>query len=118
MNERPGLSLLFAVLVDASAGWHGVKIPAATAQQLDALRPSAQSPATLGIQVYAGVSITGAVGMVYAIQATTNVAGTNGWTCLALVQLPATNYVWVDTSKSATTGQRFYRAVVSATNLV
>ena len=39
MSERSGLSLLFAVLVDASAGWHGVKITPASAQQLEALRP-------------------------------------------------------------------------------
>ena len=39
MSERCGLSLLFAVLVDASAGWHGVKIAPALAQQLQALRP-------------------------------------------------------------------------------
>jgi len=39
MSERSGLSLLFAVLVDASAGWHGVEITPASAQQLVALRP-------------------------------------------------------------------------------
>jgi transposase-like protein len=39
MSERSGLSLLFALLVDASAGWHGVKIAPALAQQLQALRP-------------------------------------------------------------------------------
>jgi len=39
MSERSGLSLLFAVLVEASAGWHGVKIAPALAQQLQALRP-------------------------------------------------------------------------------
>jgi putative transposase len=39
MSERSGLSLLFAVLVDASAGWHGVKITPASAQPLEVLRP-------------------------------------------------------------------------------
>ena len=39
MSERSGLSLLFAVLVDASAGWHGVKITPASGRQLEALRP-------------------------------------------------------------------------------
>jgi formylglycine-generating enzyme required for sulfatase activity len=72
----------------------------------------------LGMNFYAGVSITGAVSAVYAIQATTNLALTNGWTCVAFVQLPATNYLWVDTTGPAT-GQRFYRAVLAApTNLV
>ena len=80
-------------------------------------RTSAQSPPGLGLNLYPGVSIAGVVGTVCAIQATANAAQTNGWTCLALVQLPATNYLWVDTSATVATGQRFYRAVVTATNL-
>ena len=43
MSEKSGLSLMFAVLMDASAGWHGVKRTPASAQQLEALRP--QPPA-------------------------------------------------------------------------
>ena len=54
----------------------------------------AQNPSTLGVQLYAGLTITGTVGRVYAVQATTNVAQTNGWICLAFLQLPATNYLW------------------------
>src|SRR5579883_3345922 len=45
MSERSGLSLLFAVLVDASAGWHGVKVTQASAQQLEALRPQPSAKA-------------------------------------------------------------------------
>ncbi len=72
----------------------------------------------LGLRLYAGVSITGAVASVYAIQASTNLAKSNGWTCLAFVQLPATNYLWIDTT-SPSAGQRFYRALAFApTNLV
>ena len=42
MNEKSGLSLMFAVLVDASAGWRGVKITPAIQQRLAELRaPSA-----------------------------------------------------------------------------
>jgi len=64
------------------------------------------------------VSITGMVGTVYAIQATTNVADTNSWVTVSFVQLPATNYLWTDTATPAT-GRRFYRAVASVpTNLV
>jgi transposase-like protein len=37
MNERSGLSLMFAVLVDASAGWRGVKITPAISRELDVL---------------------------------------------------------------------------------
>lgn len=79
---------------------------------------SGQTPPNLSAQLYAGVSITGSVGSVYAIQVNTNLANTNGWNCVALEQLLTTNYIWVDTSKSAGTGQLFYRAVLTATDLV
>jgi len=45
MSERSGLSLLFAVLVDASAGWHGVKITPASSRQVEALRPQPSAKA-------------------------------------------------------------------------
>jgi putative transposase len=38
MSEKSGLSLMFAVLVDASAGWRGVKITSAVQQRLTELR--------------------------------------------------------------------------------
>jgi len=38
MSETSGLSLLFAVLVDAWASWHVTKINAAAVPQLEALR--------------------------------------------------------------------------------
>ena len=38
MSEKSGLSLMFAVLVDASASWRGVKVIPAVSQQLEALR--------------------------------------------------------------------------------
>jgi transposase-like protein len=41
MSETSGLSLLFAVLVDASASWHGIKINAAAIAQLEALKKTA-----------------------------------------------------------------------------
>jgi len=37
MNERSGMSLMFAVLVDASASWHGIKITPAIGQELEAV---------------------------------------------------------------------------------
>lgn len=77
----------------------------------------AQAP-ILGVNTYAGISITGAVSSVYAIQTSTNLTQTNGWTSVALVQLTATNYLWLDTTGPAT-GLRFYRAVLtSPPNLV
>ena len=74
------------------------------------------------LQLYAGLSITGAVGTVYSVEYVTDLAQTNNpsaWRCLEFLQLPASPYLWTDKSSPAT-GQRFYRAVVFAapTNMV
>ncbi|MEK7676535.1 MAG: formylglycine-generating enzyme family protein [Verrucomicrobiota bacterium] len=79
-------------------------------------RASAQTPAGLDLQLYAGLSITGAVGTVYSIEYVTDLAQTNNasaWRCLEFLQLPASPYLWADKSAPAT-GKRFYRAVVFA----
>ena len=73
-------------------------------------RTSAQTPPGLDLQLYAGVSITGAVGTVYSVEYVTDLAQTNDWRCLTFLQPPATNYLWFDPTAPAT-GQRFYRAV-------
>ena len=72
-------------------------------------RASAQTPPGLNLQLYAGLSITGAVGTVYSVEYITDLAQTNTWRCLTFLQLPATNYLWFDLTVPAT-GQRFYRA--------
>jgi formylglycine-generating enzyme required for sulfatase activity len=79
----------------------------------------AQPSAQLGIQTYAGLTITGAVGTVYSIEYATDLMQTNSWRCLEFLQLPASPYLWVD--KSAPVEEnRFYRAVASVfpTNMV
>ena len=76
-------------------------------------RAVAQTPAELDIQLYAGLTITGAVGTVYQIQYVTDLAQTNNataWRCQEFLQLPANPYLWADKSAPAT-GKRFYRAV-------
>jgi formylglycine-generating enzyme required for sulfatase activity len=85
-------------------------------------RASAQTPPLLGLQLYAGLSITGAVGTVYSIEYVTDLAQTNtpsAWRCLEYLQLPVSPYLWADKSSPAT-GQRFYRAVQmqAPTNMV
>ncbi len=85
-------------------------------------RAIAQTPPTLGLQWYAGLTITGAVGTVYSIEYVTDLAQTNtpsAWRCLEFLQLPASPYLWADKSAPAI-GRRFYRAVVSTapTNMV
>jgi hypothetical protein len=77
-------------------------------------RATAQTPAGLDLQLYAGLTVTGAVGTVYQIQYVTDLAQTNDastWRSLEFLQLPASPYLWADKSTPAT-GRRFYRAVV------
>lgn len=78
----------------------------------------AHGQAQLGIQTYAGLTITGSVGTVYSIECATDLSPTN-WSSLEFLQLPATPHFWVDKSAPAT-GQRFYRATVvpAPTNMV
>ena len=83
---------------------------------------SSQTPAGLELRLHAGLSITGAVGTVYAIEYATDLGQPNNpgaWRCLEFLQLPATPYFWADKS-SPGTHRRFYRAVVfnAPTNLV
>jgi hypothetical protein len=82
-------------------------------------RASAQTPPGLNLQLYAGLSITGAVGTVYSVEYVADLAQTNSWRCLEFLQAPASPYLWADKSALAT-GRRFYRAAVFAapTNLV
>jgi formylglycine-generating enzyme required for sulfatase activity len=78
---------------------------------------SALTPAQLGLQRGASLSLTGAVQTVYAIQYTTNLARPDAWRCLSVLGLPASPYLVPGTAPSAT-GRRFYRAVAMArTNL-
>jgi formylglycine-generating enzyme required for sulfatase activity len=73
----------------------------------------AQTPPNLGLRLFAGVNITGNVGDVYAVQSNPDLAQTNGWTTIAFLQLPVTNYLFVDTTAPAM-GSRFYRALLQS----
>src|ERR1051325_3742649 len=78
----------------------------------------AQSPPPLNLQLHAGVTLTGWVGAVYAMQVAANLGPTASWTTVDFVQLAATNQEWIDRSAVAPGGRRFYRALASApTNL-
>jgi formylglycine-generating enzyme required for sulfatase activity len=86
------------------------------------LQSSAQTEPTLGINCYAGLSITGNVSTVYSVEYVTDLAQTNtpaAWRCLEFLQLPASPYPWVDKSVPVN-GKRFYRVVArqSPTNMV
>ena len=79
----------------------------------------AASPDVLAIQTYAGLSITGTVGAVYAVEYSTDLAQSDSWLCADFVSLPSSPYLWIDKSTSVT-GKRFYRAgqVSAPTNMV
>jgi formylglycine-generating enzyme required for sulfatase activity len=79
-------------------------------------RALAETQAGLAVQTYAGLTITGAVGTVYTVQYTTDLAQSNDWRAAGIVQLPGSPYLWVDTTAPAT-GRRFYRAVEGPVNL-
>jgi formylglycine-generating enzyme required for sulfatase activity len=72
-------------------------------------RASAQTPPGLDLQLYAGLSITGAVGAVYSVEYVNDLAASNAWRCLTFLQLPVSNYLWFDPTARATV-RRFYRA--------
>ena len=61
-------------------------------------RAAAQTAAALQIQLYVGLVITGAVGTVYSIEYVTDLQqpNENEWRCLTFLQLPSTNYLWLD----------------------
>ncbi len=66
---------------------------------LTATNPAlAQTPPSLGLRLFAGVSITGTVGSVYVVQSSSDLTQGNAWTSLAFLQLPATNYLFVGRS--------------------
>jgi hypothetical protein len=72
---------------------------------LAAFNLSAQSAAELNIQTYAGLTITGEIGKVYAVEYVTDLAQTNdptAWRCLEYLQLPTSRYLWADKSAAAT----------------
>jgi formylglycine-generating enzyme required for sulfatase activity len=57
------------------------------------------------------------VGTVYTVQYNIDLTQSDGWQGAAIVQLPSSPYLWVDTT-APVAGQRFYRALEGPTNLV
>ena len=76
------------------------------------------TPARLSLAPASGLTVTGAVGSIYAIQCATSLSQPTPWRGLALLQLPSTPYLVPGTAPAAT-GSRFYRAIaMTQTNLV
>jgi hypothetical protein len=64
-------------------------------------------PASLQLNTYAGLQITGTVGRTYQIQSS---ADMNTWNSVGLTLLNSSPYLWIDQNPVA--GNRFYRAVL------
>jgi len=75
----------------------------------------------LDIQTYAGLTIIGQIGKVYAVEYVGDLTepSESAWRCLEFLQLPASPYLWADKSAPAT-GKRIYRVRLfeSPTNMV
>jgi len=82
-------------------------------------RASAQTPPGLTIQLSAGLRITGEVGTIYSLEYLNELGPTNDWRCLTFLQLPGTDYVWLDPT-APITDRRLYRAFQTGapTNMV
>jgi formylglycine-generating enzyme required for sulfatase activity len=72
-----------------------------------------------GVQFYAGITVTGTVGYVYAIQTTTDLSNPDSWVNLLITNLPSSPYLYFDTQNPVSVS-RFYRAVRQSvtTNMV
>ena len=75
--------------------------------------PGIAQSSSLELHLYAGVTITGKVGDIHVVQSSSNPDQTNSWLSLAFVQMPATNYLFVDTTVPAQ-GNRFFRTLVQS----
>ena len=69
----------------------------------------AQTPDTLGVKRYAGLTITGQVGRGYHIEYTTSLAEPITWIPLDYLVIPCSPYLYIDTGLPASE-RRFYRA--------
>jgi len=65
------------------------------------------SPASLQLNTYPGLQITGTVGRTYQIQASPNM---NTWNPVATLLLTSSPYLWID--QNPVSGNKFYRAVM------
>jgi hypothetical protein len=65
------------------------------------------SPASLQLNTYPGVQITGTVGRTYQVQSSPDMST---WTTRATILLPSSPYIWID--QNPINGNQFYRALL------
>ena len=68
-------------------------------------------PPFLTLDLYPGLTISGAVGQTYRIESTENLVATNSWQLLTNITLTVSPFMWCDWS-ATNRGKRFYRAVL------
>ena len=69
------------------------------------------APTSIGVELYAGLNLSGTVGANYQIQCTGDLNAPGDWTTLTNIVLPISPHFWLDLS-SPGKGKRFYRAVL------
>ena len=67
-------------------------------------------PASLAIDTYVGIAVTGTVGSKYRIEYTLDLKLTNSWIILTNIVLPTSPFLWIDTG-STNSPKRYYRAL-------
>ena len=97
-----------------AAGQYSVQVTNLYGSILSAPATLTVNPAGVSLGLYAGLTITGAVGNTFGIQYTTSVTGAANWTTITNITLTQPVQLWVDTSVNVSAGtQRFYRVVVA-----
>jgi len=72
------------------------------------------NPAGVSFGMFPGVYVSGVVGYTYAIQASSDLTNTNGWTTVANLTLIQPVQLWVDTAVNALSPanpHKYYRVV-------
>lgn len=77
-----------------------------TVNYVEVVRPNP----VLALNLYAGLTIKGQIGVTYQIQRATHLDSPNNWSVLTNLTLPSSPYLFIDTS-SAGRGSGFYRAI-------
>ncbi|MDR3460038.1 MAG: hypothetical protein P4N60_21635 [Verrucomicrobiae bacterium] len=74
-------------------------------------RTSSNPTQTVNIGIYAGIEIQDSSNQVCGIQYCTDLSNTNQWQGLTNVVPDSSSFIWFDITKSANSGQRFYRVL-------
>jgi len=105
-----GSSLVLTNLQAADAGYYSVVVTNDCGSTTSSNAYLTMNPAGVSLDLDAGVTIDGVVGLTYGIQYTTDLSNTNSWQGLANVTLSVPTMLWFDL-QSAGQPQRYYRVV-------